>query len=115
MGVFGTTHWLKSPADRDIIARWTVRRGEAATHALAFPPPPDPARFTFLALGDTGDSESAGPRVSPQDAVARELARDTCPAGSASAACILHTGDVIYMTGERRLYDRNFRSPYAPF
>ncbi len=28
---------------------------------------------------------------------------------------IVHTGDVIYMTGERRLYDRNFRRPYSDF
>jgi hypothetical protein len=28
---------------------------------------------------------------------------------------VVHTGDVIYMTGERRLYDRNFRRPYARF
>jgi 3',5'-cyclic AMP phosphodiesterase CpdA len=28
---------------------------------------------------------------------------------------VLHTGDVIYMAGEHRLYDRNFRQPYTAF
>jgi hypothetical protein len=112
----GAHNWLKSPQDRKIIGAWTVGRGEGMTYALDVPPPADPERFTFLALGDTGDSEASGPHVSPQDAVAREMARDAALPGSAGqAALVLHTGDVVYMTGERRLYDRNFRQPYAPF
>src|SRR5439155_4847482 len=54
--------------------------------------------------------------LSPQDAVAQHLAADAALPGSDGRACmVLHMGDVVYMTGERRLYDRNFRRPYAPF
>lgn len=107
-------NWLHAPANRDIIARWTA---EARTgHALELPGPPDPERFEFLVLGDTGDSDVVGGAISPQDAVARELAADAFHAdGSERAGMVLHVGDVVYMTGERRLYDRNFRRPYAPF
>ena len=105
---------LKSPADREIISRWT--RPAGAGHELLLPQPPDPERFSFLALGDTGDSESHDAGTSPQDAVAACMAEDAALPGSRGAAqLLLHTGDVIYMTGERRLYDRNFRRPYAPF
>lgn len=118
MAVFGIHTWLRAPADRDVIARWTVGAGEERTHALAFPPPPDPERFSFLVVGDTGDSEAAGPRLSPQDAVGREMHADSvlsAPRTPDQANFVLHTGDVVYMTGEKRLYDRNFRRPYAPF
>lgn len=105
---------LKSPPDREIISRWT--RPAGAEHELLLPPPPDPQHFSFLALGDTGDSEAQAAGRSPQDAVAACMAEDAALPGSAGAArLVLHTGDVIYMTGERRLYDRNFRRPYAPF
>jgi 3',5'-cyclic AMP phosphodiesterase CpdA len=115
MKLFSVDAWLKAPLDRDVIARWTVGTA-ASTHALSLPPPPDPARFEFLALGDTGDSESAGTRLSPQDAVARELARDAAvPKSKGKGLLVLHTGDVVYMTGEHRLYERNFRRPYGPF
>ncbi len=108
--------WLKSPTDREVIARWTVGAGQGMSYALDLPVPPDPDNFTFLALGDTGDSEATGPKLSPQDAVAREMASDAAlPSSQGNAELVLHTGDVIYMTGERRLYDRNFRQPYAPF
>jgi 3',5'-cyclic AMP phosphodiesterase CpdA len=115
MKLFSADSWLKAPLDRDVIARWTVGTA-ASTHALSLPPPPHPAHFEFLALGDTGDSESAGTRVSPQDAVARELARDAAlPKSKGKGLLVLHTGDVVYMTGEHRLYERNFRRPYGPF
>jgi hypothetical protein len=117
MGLFGAVNWLRSPADRDIIARWTVgAKVGGMRYSLALPPPPDPSHFTFLALGDTGDSEAAGPNISPQDAVGREMALDaSLPDSVGAAQLVLHMGDLIYMTGERRLYDRNFRRPYAPF
>lgn len=113
MALFSTSNWLKSPPDRDIIARWTKSEG---SYLLDLPQPADPQRFHILAVGDTGDSEASGERMSPQDAVARELAADAALPGSAGRACaLLHMGDMIYMTGERRLYDRNFRRPYTPF
>ncbi|HTE19941.1 MAG TPA: metallophosphoesterase, partial [Armatimonadota bacterium] len=108
-------NWLKAPADRDLIARWTAAPAGAA-HVLSVPQPPDPEHFEFLAVGDTGDSERSGSRVSPQDAVAEQMAADAAlPETGGRAQLVLHTGDVVYMTGERRLYDRNFRRPYAPF
>lgn len=110
---FELTNLLKSPAHREIISRWT--RGEGS-HELLLPQPPNPDQFSFLALGDTGDSESSGPEESPQDAVGKHLAADAAlPAGDGAGRLVLHVGDVIYMTGEQRLYDRNFRRPYAPF
>jgi len=116
MKLFTADGWLKAPLDRDVIARWTVGGGEKMSHTLEFPPPPDPERFIFLALGDTGDSTASGTRISPQDAIGHEMALDSAlPESSGNARFILHTGDVIYMTGERRLYDRNFRRPYEPF
>jgi ketosteroid isomerase-like protein len=115
-------NWLKTPADRDIITRWT-RDGQgdvplALRHRLRLPPlPPEEAsEWEFLALGDTGDADAAGPNDSPQDAVARQLTRDAAaPVGTGRGRFVVHTGDVIYMTGERRLYERNFRRPYAAF
>jgi hypothetical protein len=116
MSLFSVSTWLKSPMDRDIISRWTVGHGEIRTHALTLPEPPDAQSFSFLALGDTGDSEATGPKRSPQDAVAGEMAIDSAlPEHQGDARFIVHTGDVIYLTGERRLYDRNFREPYAAF
>jgi 3',5'-cyclic AMP phosphodiesterase CpdA len=115
MKLFNAEAWLKAPLDRDVIAKWTVGHA-GATHEMSLPPPADPERFEFLALGDTGDSESTGTRMSPQDAVAKELARDAAvPASAGAGQLVLHTGDVVYMTGEHRLYERNFRRPYAPF
>ena len=103
---------LKAPADHQVIARWTLPT--ECGHELLLPPPPEPEAFEFLAFGDTGDSEAAGPLVSPQDAVAQYLADDLGPpVGAGAARFVLHMGDVVYMTGERRLYDRNFRRPYA--
>jgi 3',5'-cyclic AMP phosphodiesterase CpdA len=114
--MFALSHWLKSPPDRDVITRWTVGGDGAMRHELALPAPSDPDHFEFLALGDTGDSEASGPQLSPQAAVAEHLAADAAlPGGSGRALLVLHTGDVVYMTGERRLYDCNFRRPYAAF
>src|SRR5439155_18373562 len=85
-------------------------------YSLALPEPADPEHFEFLVVGDSGDADASGPRRSPQEAVAEEMAADAAlPRSSGRACMVLHTGDVIYMTGERRLYDRNFRRPYAAF
>lgn len=108
-------NWLKSPADREIIRRWTAGGPEAA-YELDLPQPADPDCFEFLVLGDTGDSEPGQSGTSPQDAVARFLTEDAGPpVGKGKAELVLHLGDVVYMTGERRLYDPNFRRPYAGF
>lgn len=115
MKVIDFVNFLKTPADRDVIARWTAPPGPHG-YALDLPPPPHPDRFTFLALGDTGDSAGMGSQMSPQDAVADCLAADAAVPGSAGdGIMVIHTGDVVYMAGERRLYDRNFRRPYSPF
>jgi len=124
--LFRVDNWLRTPADRDVIAHWTATGGNnnegdpASRHRLLIPEPPentDADGWEFLALGDTGDAEAAGPGLSPQDAVAQQMARDAALAddGPGRARMVVHTGDVIYMTGERRLYERNFRRPYAPF
>jgi hypothetical protein len=112
----GVDTWLKAPADREVIEKWTVGKGRGMRYEMALPQPTDPERFEFLVLGDTGDSDAAGPYLSPQDAVAREMAADSVVGGGGGRACmVLHMGDIVYMAGERRLYDRNFRRPYAPF
>ncbi len=116
MPLFSVDNWLKAPLDRDVIARWTVGGGKGMGYALEMPELPDPDNFTFLALGDTGDSEASGPHLSPQDAVGREMAADAALQGSkGKGAFVVHTGDIVYMTGEHRLYDRNFRRPYEAF
>jgi hypothetical protein len=110
-----TFQWIRSPADRDVITRWT-KGSEVGQHVLEVPPPPGPDRYEFLVLGDSGDSEASGSHESPQDAVAHYLAQDAALPGSSGRGCmVLHMGDVVYMTGERRLYDRNFRRPYSAF
>jgi len=114
--LFSVDNWLKAPLDRDVIARWTVGGGKGMGYALEMPDLPDPENFTFLALGDTGDSEASGPHLSPQDAVGREMAADAAlPGSKGKGAFVVHTGDIVYMTGEHRLYDRNFRRPYEAF
>src|SRR5689334_12161241 len=112
MSLLGIDNWLKSPADRDIIAAWTVGADREMGYALALPPLSASERFEFLALGDSGDSDASGPRLSPQNAVARQMIADAAlPESAGRAVMVLHTGDVVYMTGEHRLYDRNFRRP----
>jgi hypothetical protein len=108
-------NFFQSPTDRAIIERWTTSP-DLAGYAMEMPQPQDPERFCFLALGDSGDSAGLSNRETPQDAVAQFLAAEAiAPVGSGRGEFVLHTGDVVYMTGERRLYDRNFRRPYAPF
>jgi hypothetical protein len=108
-------NFFKSPTDREVIRRWTAPANGRA-YAVDLPQPPDPQRFSFLALGDTGDSAAMGSQLSPQDAVARAMAADAAlPGSQGDGRLVLHMGDVVYMTGERRLYDRNFRRPYSAF
>jgi predicted phosphodiesterase len=112
MRLFRVEGWLESPLNRDVIARWTVGDSSRSSYRIALPQPSHPDHFTILAFGDTGDSDAAGPYVSPQDAVAHEMAADN---QDSPVSAILHMGDVVYMTGERRCYDRSFRRPYQPF
>lgn len=115
MKLIDVVNFFKSPTDRAVIERWT-KSPDPSGYAVEMPQPPNPERFSFLALGDSGDSAGLSTRETPQDAVARFLAADAAaPVGSGRGEFVLHTGDVVYMTGERRLYDRNFRRPYAPF
>jgi len=131
MSILGIDSWLKKPADHAIIERWTVKSG---SHTLELPQPPYPHEFTFLVLGDSGDSESHGSGLSPQDAIAQSMSAEcglTNPKSTIQnpksadsqlstlipqpSTLVLHTGDLVYMTGEKRLYDRNFRRPYTDF
>jgi 3',5'-cyclic AMP phosphodiesterase CpdA len=108
-------NWLRVAPDREIIRRRTAP-DSGSDYELLLPPPADPASFHVLALGDTGDSEGFAPGASPQDGVATFLAADAALPGSAGTGqLLLHTGDVVYMTGEARLYEANFRRPYAAF
>ena len=62
MKFFSSINWLKAPPNHAIISRWTAADGD---HGLDLQPGPrDPSRFEFLVLGDTGDSEIEGARVS---------------------------------------------------
>ena len=127
--------WFYNPADSEIIRRWTKSTtGESLRHELIIEGLSDPQTpWTFLVLGDTGDSDRFGSHVSPQRAVATLLAEDcgllpqstpgtssAVTTGGAStlepaAQMVLHTGDINYLTGEQRLYDLNFIDPYRAF
>jgi len=123
--------WFYNPADAEVIRRWTVgRKGETRRHEMVIEGPDSPpSEWCFLALGDSGDSDRFGPRISPQRAVATFMAQDCglleeTPQGHAipgappvepPASLVLHTGDVNYLTGEQRLYDLNFIDPYRAF
>jgi hypothetical protein len=130
VSLFGVDNWLRTPNDRDIIGRWTVgaknapRDGEVRDggvplsewYRLELPEAYHTDAWECVALGDTGDSDASGPTTSPQDAVAQQMTQDSVlPAHTGRASLVLHMGDVIYMTGERRLYDRNFRRPYSEY
>ncbi|MEP6756643.1 MAG: hypothetical protein ABJA67_14150 [Chthonomonadales bacterium] len=115
MKAFGSSTWLRSPSDREIIQKWTVGSGQGMTYGVDIPAPADPNNFEFLAFGDTGDSNPSSRMQSPQDAVAEQLTSDLAlPGSSGVGEFVIHLGDVIYMTGERRLYEQNFCRPYAP-
>jgi len=66
------------------------------------------AGFSFLVLGDSGTSRHLQDR--PQRHVAQRLIEH-------SSACdfILHTGDVVYLTGSSEQYPDNFIKPYREF
>ncbi len=129
-------NWFYHPNDREIISRWAVGSpDEERAHDLvieaapALEPKALESNWSFLALGDTGDSDRFGNHISPQSAVAAFMAQDCGLAGAdnrnaifsgkpaleSPARLIIHTGDINYLTGEQRLYDINFIDPYRAF
>ena len=129
-------NWFYHPHDREIISRWTAGSpDEERTHDLIIESAPVESNrvldsnWSFLALGDTGDSDRFGSHISPQSAVAAFMAQDCGlasenahnasfggkPAMPSPARLIIHTGDINYLTGEQRLYDINFIDPYRAF
>ncbi|MBD2020069.1 metallophosphoesterase [Leptolyngbya sp. FACHB-36] len=64
--------------------------------------------FSFLVIGDSGSGPHRG--HNPQRRVAEFMLshRDAC-------RFILHTGDVIYLTGSSEFYPKNFIEPYREF
>jgi hypothetical protein len=99
---------MQSPAAAEIVAGRTTA---ARDPELRLPPPADPERFSFLVLGDSGDSAAQRAPITSQIAVAQELVEDLIPSGAAQF--VLHTGDLVYPCGERHLYEANFLRPYA--
>lgn len=101
-------HWMRAPTAAAIVAGRTtsVRDPE-----LRLPPPANSEQFSFLVLGDSGDSAAQRVPLTAQAAVARELTADLLPNGSAEL--VLHTGDLVYPCGERHRYEANFLRPYA--
>jgi len=68
----------------------------------------DRAEFSFLVLGDSGSGPHRG--HNPQRRIAEQMAeqRDGC-------RFVLHTGDVVYLTGSSAYYPPNFIEPYREF
>lgn len=64
--------------------------------------------FSFLVLGDSGSGPHRG--HNPQRRIAQQMLkhRDNC-------SFVLHTGDVIYLTGSSEYYGKNFIEPYREF
>ncbi|MBD3881899.1 metallophosphoesterase [Phormidium tenue FACHB-886] len=69
---------------------------------------PDDPEFSFLVVGDSGAGAHRG--QNPQRRVAEQLLkhRQDC-------RFLLHTGDVIYLTGSSEYYTKNFIEPYREF
>jgi 3',5'-cyclic AMP phosphodiesterase CpdA len=73
--------------------------GSSATGRFHTAPVDEDARFSFAVVGDSGSGGKG------QLAVAELL-------GRLRSDLILHTGDVVYPTGQERHYDRRFFAPY---
>jgi hypothetical protein len=71
-----TFEWVKTAPDREIIAHRTVQHGQKASYRVQIVPAPAGDALRFLVLGDSGDSDRFALGSSPQEAVAREMARD---------------------------------------
>jgi 3',5'-cyclic AMP phosphodiesterase CpdA len=68
----------------------------------------DSPEFSFLVLGDSGSGTHRG--HNPQRRIAEQMVqqRDGC-------RFVLHTGDVVYLTGSSTYYPPNFIEPYREF
>ncbi|MBW4474103.1 MAG: metallophosphoesterase [Stenomitos rutilans HA7619-LM2] len=68
----------------------------------------DSPEFSFLVLGDSGSGPHRG--HNPQRRIAEQMLQhqDEC-------RFVLHTGDVIYLTGSSAYYPANFIEPYREF
>ena len=69
---------------------------------------PDQADFSFLVIGDSGAGDHRG--QNPQRQVAELLVNH-----QQDCRFLLHTGDVIYLTGSSEYYSKNFIAPYREF
>ncbi|MGC1306355.1 MAG: metallophosphoesterase [Phormidesmis sp.] len=67
-----------------------------------------PGSFSFLVLGDSGTSRHL--HDPPQRRVAKRLIEH-----SSTCDFILHTGDVVYLSGSSEQYPDNFIKPYREF
>ncbi len=67
-----------------------------------------PESFSFLVIGDSGTSRHVQDK--PQRRVAKQLFKhlDECE-------FVIHTGDVVYLTGSSEQYPDNFIKPYREF
>lgn len=65
----------------------------------------DQPEFSFLVIGDSGSGPHRG--HNPQRQVAEQML-----AQGEGCRFVLHTGDVIYLTGSREYYRKNFIEPY---
>src|SRR3954454_9176638 len=79
---------IRAPADRDIIHHRTVQHGKPAGYELRIEPPAPGDEVLLLVLGDSGDSDRFPEGSSPQEAVAREMARDGGPESTTPAAAV---------------------------
>jgi acid phosphatase type 7 len=85
----GSTYYYRVRGVSEVTARGSFRTA----------PVGDDSRFSFAVVGDSGSGGKG------QLAVATLLER-------LKPDLILHTGDVVYPTGEERHYDRRFFAPY---
>ena len=69
----------------------------------------DHPEFSFLVVGDSGTGRHRG--HSPQ----REIAELLLKQSDSHPRFVLHTGDVVYLTGSAGYYPQNFIKPYREF
>ncbi len=85
-----------------------VQRGIDQTQLVLDDGQADSPTFSFMVIGDSGSGPHRG--HNPQRRIAEQMLphRDTC-------RFVLHTGDVIYLTGSSAYYPSNFIEPYREF